>query len=224
MANYAVDPAVLLPYVPKGVVLDLYQGRAIVSLVGFLFKKTNIYGIPIPKLGTFEEVNLRFYVRYNDNGIWKRGTVFIKEIVPKRAISFIANAVYREKYATMKMRHLRVEKKSTTDTSYEWKFKNKWNKITAESENKLLQMPANSEEEFIAEHYWGYSKYNAYTTYEYQVSHPRWEVSNILNYTIDCDFSGLYSEAFSFLKDEVPSSVFMIKGSEITIHPKKILR
>ena len=105
MANYIVDPAVLTPYLPNKTELDLFNGNAYVSLVGFMFTNSRILGFKIPFHVNFEEVNLRFYVRYNDNGIWKRGTVFIKEIVPKPAISFIANTVYHEKYDTKRMKH-----------------------------------------------------------------------------------------------------------------------
>jgi uncharacterized protein YqjF (DUF2071 family) len=80
MANYAVDPEVLKPFLPKGVELDFYKGRTFVSLVGFIFRNTSIFKIPIPFFGTFKEINLRFYVRrVNDHEI-KRGVVFINEL------------------------------------------------------------------------------------------------------------------------------------------------
>jgi uncharacterized protein YqjF (DUF2071 family) len=60
MANYAVNPEVLQAFLPKGVELDFYNNKTYVSLVGFMFKKTSLFNIPIPYLGTFEEINLRF--------------------------------------------------------------------------------------------------------------------------------------------------------------------
>src|SRR5689334_18327494 len=99
MANYIVDPAILIPYLPAKTRLDLYDNNAYVSLVGFMFENTRLMGFKIPFHVNFEEVNLRFYVRYKDGETWKRGTVFIKEIVPRRAISLVANTIYREKYA-----------------------------------------------------------------------------------------------------------------------------
>ena len=105
MANYIVEPSLLLPYLPAHTQLDTYNGNVYVSLVGFMFNNTRLLGIKIPFHMNFEEVNLRFYVRHNDEGNWKRGAVFIKEIVPRRAISFVANTLYREKYSTKKMKH-----------------------------------------------------------------------------------------------------------------------
>jgi len=90
MVNYAVPVDVLLPYLPNGCELDLFQGEAYVSLVGFMFKKTKLFKIPIPLLGTFEEINLRFYVLRKEGGVIKRGVVFINETIPYRAVAWVA--------------------------------------------------------------------------------------------------------------------------------------
>lgn len=223
MANYVVPEEILTPYLPNYTQLDYHNNQTYVSLVGFMFLNTRIRGLSIPYHINFEEVNLRFYVKYNDNGNWKRGTVFIKEIVPRRAITFIANSIYREKYTTMKMKHFHVEKDDVLETCYEWKYKDKWNKLSAECDKKSMPMRANSDEAFIAEHYWGYSKYSEKKTYEYEVYHTPWEIFKVLKYTVDCDFESLYGKEFAFLKDAVPSSIFMAKGSEVRIHRKKTL-
>ena len=81
MANYEIDPAVLKKYLPCHTELDEFNGVHYVSLVGFLFTNTRLKGIAFPFHSTFEEVNLRFYVRYKEDNQWKRGVVFIKEIV-----------------------------------------------------------------------------------------------------------------------------------------------
>lgn len=220
MANYVVPKELLLPYIPAATELDFYKGKTYISLVGFMFLNTRIRGLSVPYHINFEEVNLRFYVKHNDRGSWKRGTVFIKEIVPKPAISFVANRLFKEKYSTMKMKHFHIEKPDVIETCYEWKYKNKWNKLMAACHKKSSPMRIDSEEEFIAEHYWGYTKYNGTRTYEYEVEHPRWEIFHVSDYTIECDFKGIYGDEFSFLKEIKPSSVFMAKGSEVRIYPK----
>jgi uncharacterized protein YqjF (DUF2071 family) len=105
MANYAVDPALLRPYLPAYTELDAWSGIHYVSLVGFLFLRTKVLGIGFPGHGSFEEFNLRFYVRHHDGTAWKRGVVFVKEIVPKPLITWVANALYKEHYVTLPMRH-----------------------------------------------------------------------------------------------------------------------
>lgn len=82
MANYPVDPASLRSLVPARTELDSWQGDTYVSLVGFQFIKVRVKGVRIPFHSNFPEVNLRFYVRYRDEGKWKRGVVFIREVVP----------------------------------------------------------------------------------------------------------------------------------------------
>jgi len=86
LANYEFDEDILKKHLPYKTEIDKWNSTSYVSLVGFMFKNTKLLGIPIPFHRNFEEVNLRFYVRYKQNNEWKRGVVFIKELVPKIAI------------------------------------------------------------------------------------------------------------------------------------------
>src|SRR5579864_4477520 len=97
MLNYEIDPNLLREYVPAGVELDQWNGHTFMSLVGFSFLNTKVLGLPIPFHRNFEEVNLRFYVRRNTRNEIRRGVVFIKEIVPRWAIAFVARSVYGER-------------------------------------------------------------------------------------------------------------------------------
>jgi len=223
MANYVVDPAILLPYLPHQTVLDEFNGHSYVSLVGFMFSDTRLMGMRIPFHINFEEVNLRFYVRYDDKGAWKRGTVFIREIVPKRAISFVANTIYHENYCTKRMNNFCTQTEENIHLGYHWRHQNRWNKLEATVEPIALTMQPGSEEEFIAEHYWGYSKYDGKTTFEYNVQHPAWKVFSVKDYLIDCAFAGLYGDAFGFLEGAKPNSVFVAEGSEVSVLKKRKL-
>jgi uncharacterized protein YqjF (DUF2071 family) len=223
MANYIVDPALLAAHLPNKTELDLFNSNVYISLVGFMFMNTRVLGFKIPFHVNFEEVNLRFYVRYYDNGTWKRGTVFIKEMVPKPAISFIANTVYHEKYDTKQMKHLTTETDREISLSYQWKHQNKWNRIEASAEKPKQAMVLGSEEEFIAEHYWGYSKYNEAKTFEYHVQHPAWKIFPVKSYLIDCDFKALYGASFSNLTNAKPNSVFVAEGSDVSVLKKRKL-
>ncbi|MEO6252170.1 MAG: DUF2071 domain-containing protein [Ferruginibacter sp.] len=223
MANYIVDASLLTPYLPHKTALDIFNGKIYVSLVGFMFMNTRIMGLKIPFHINFEEVNLRFYVKHNDNGEWKRGTVFIKEIVPKPAISFVANTLYHEQYATKRMKNRITESGNEMTVSYHWKHAGNWNRIEATVDKTAQPMAPGSGEEFIAEHYWGYSKYNDTTTFEYQVQHPAWKIYPVKNYLIACDFRALYGETFSELTTAKPDSVFVAEGSDIAVLKKRRL-
>jgi uncharacterized protein len=222
--SYEVDPEILEKYLPAGTEIDIWNNKCYVSLVGFMFKNTKVLGLKVPFHVDFEEVNLRFYVKRFENGEWKRGVVFIKEIVPKKAITFIANTLYQEHYETQKMRHEIIENKNTNTFIYRWKNDKKWNTIQLETKNVLTQIEIDSEAEFITEHYFGYTKIDEETTFEYEVQHPRWEQLEVLNHQIEIDFEKIYGTVFGFLQDTKPTSVFLAKGSKITVKNKRKLQ
>lgn len=223
MVNYEVDPKILEPYLPYKTELDLWNNKCYVSLIGFMFLNVKIKGFKIPFHTNFEEVNLRFYVRYNDNGIWKRGVVFIKEIVPKHALTFVANTVYGEKYETLSMEHNWEIQKDKQIVEYKWKKKNHWNSIRSIAGLKLQPIDDGSVEEFITEHYWGYTKIKNNKTSEYGVEHPRWQVYKILEFEMDVNFGNNYGDNFSFLDNQKPESVFLAEGSLIEVKSGKTL-
>ena len=223
MANYAVDPNVLQAYVPAHTELDLYEGRCYVSLVGFLFDHVRIKGWRIPFHTRFPEVNLRFYVRYKEQGQWKRGVVFISEIVPKPAISWVANVLYKEHYTTMPVRQVFREESGQLTVGYTWIYKRMENNLQVTAAPVPVPLPANSFEEFITEHFWGYSAGPGGKTVEYQVAHPRWNIFPVHQHELACDFGHLYGHKFAFLNQQEPVSVFLAEGSPVKIFTKRVL-
>src|SRR5439155_1075706 len=105
MLNFVVDPKIVAPLVPPGTEIDFENGETFLSMVGFLFLDTRLLGLPIPLHRDFEEVNLRFYVRKKSADTWRRGVVFVRELVPRRAIALVARAFYGEKYLALPMKH-----------------------------------------------------------------------------------------------------------------------
>src|SRR6476469_9717658 len=97
LLNYRCPSELLGPFVPAGTELDRWQGETLVSLVGFLSSDTRLLGVPVPFHRTFEEVNLRFYVR-RAIPEHRRAVVFIRELVPRRAVAAVARALYNEPY------------------------------------------------------------------------------------------------------------------------------
>ena len=126
IVNYLIDPDRLLPYLPHKTELELWNGQCYVSLVGFRFINTKLKGISLPFHRDFEEINLRFYVRYKDGNTWKRAVTFIKEIVPKAALTFVANSFYSEKYITLPTRHHWDLHNDSIKVIYEWKHQGEW--------------------------------------------------------------------------------------------------
>jgi len=218
MLNYEVDPEVLKPYLPYATELDLWQGKALVSMVGFLFQDTKVLGVKWPFHVNFEEVNLRFYVKHFDGEKWQRGAVFVSEIVPKPIISAIANTLYKEHYSAMPMRHSIISNDhSQTQFLYEWKLKGKWNKLGATVSNHFEDILPGSPEEFIFEHYWGYNIWNEAVTMEYQVEHVSWQVARVTQPVFEADVAALYGEEFVPFLTAKPYSAFFARGSDIVV-------
>ena len=223
LANYAIDEAVLQKYVPYKTEIDKWNGTCYVSLVGFMFVNTKLLGIKIPGYVNFEEVNLRFYVRYKDGSEWKRGVVFIKEIVPKYALTFVANTLYKEHYQTLPMSHDWLLLKDKRVITYEWINQKQKQSIRVNTALESQTILPGSEEEFITEHYWGYTKVNEQTTFEYEVTHPHWEHYPVHKHEIKVDFELNYGPDFAVLNHAKPTSVMLAEGSAITVEGKRKL-
>lgn len=223
LANYEVDPKILQSYLPYKTELDLWNGKCYVSLVGFMFKNTKVMGLKVPFHVNFEEVNLRFYVKHEAKDELKRGVVFIKEIVPKPAITFIANSLYKENYTTKPMRHFWNINEGNLNIHYGWKNNSKWNHLEVEANPQSLTMIEGSEEEFIAEHYWGYTKINDKRTSEYQVEHPKWNVHPVNSFEVKVDIASVYGKQFEECLSLSPCSVFLADGSDISVNNKRYL-
>jgi len=216
--NYAVDPAILNKYVPRGTELDLFNNKAYVSLVAFRFNRNRLFGlIPSFPCYSFEEVNLRFYIRRGD----KRAVAFIKEVVPSSIIAGIARLLYQEPYEAMRMTSKKMAQGASVVLSYSWGDKQE-NSVVVDAEEPCHSLEEDSLEEFILEHYWGYTRQADGGTIEYQVRHPKWKYGRVSHLEISENIRNFYGPDFTKTLSEVPSSVLIAKGSEISVSfPKR---
>ncbi|MGA8940006.1 MAG: DUF2071 domain-containing protein [Acidobacteriaceae bacterium] len=219
MAQYVVKPTLLTPYLPSGLELDLFHGSCYVSLVGFIFDHVRLKGVPIPFHTRFEEINLRFYVRRTEpDGTQKRGVVFIREFVPRTAITCLANALYEEPYATLPTQSSIDSTARSLNVQYSWRQSNRWHSLAVEASPSPQPIAVGTEEEFLTEHYWGYTKRSNGTTSEYEVKHPRWQTYPVRQATVDAGFAELYGSGFTSLNAQQPASVLLAEGSAVSVH------
>jgi uncharacterized protein YqjF (DUF2071 family) len=223
LANYPVDPGELRALLPVKTELDTWEGEPYVSLVGFQFRETRVKGLSIPFHRHFPEVNLRFYVRYKEEKEWKRGVVFVQEIVPLPAVAFVANTLFRERYISLPMRYVEAREGSVLRAGYHWRYKGRWNGLSVKADASPQPLLEGSQEEFITEHFWGYARAGEHHTNEYQVAHPRWDIYRVNEYQIDCDFGRLYGPGFADLNNRKPQSVFLAEGSTVSVYSKRVL-
>ncbi len=218
MLNYEIDPALLKPLVPRETELDFWKDKTFVSIVGFLFLDTRLRGVPIPWHTNFPEVNLRFYVRHKAAEGWRRGVTFVREIVPRPAIAIIANAFYNERYLALPMRHDVDLERNVGHAEYSWRHQNDWHFVRARTNSRWCELPGESLEEFIAEHYWGYADQRDGGTLEYAVRHPRWRVKLATQSNFEADVREIYGKNFAPFLNAAPASAFVAEGSSVAVH------
>lgn len=218
LLNYQIDPKILTPHLPYGTELDFLDGKTYVSLVAFMFYRTKALGfIPAFFHQTFEEINLRFYVIRKNGDDIRRGVVFIKEIVPKPLLAYIARTFYGENYVAMMTTNRIAE-----GNSYEYTWGE--NHLSVVSTNGKLAAAPDSPERWITEHYWGYTKITPKKTYEYQVKHPVWNLYGVCDHSLSGNIGDLYGQEFSSVFSSSPSSVFIADGSEVTVHMPTVIQ
>jgi len=219
MLNYEVDGRLLLPFVPAGTELDRWNGKVFVSLVGFLFLETKLFGfLPIPMHSDFEEVNLRFYVRRQMDTEVRRAVVFIQEMVPRHAIAFVARTFYNENYAALPMAHeIRPVGGEGLRVAYRWRRDKRWNAISLETKGASELPCEGSVEQFITEHYWGYAAQPGGGCVEYRVAHPSWRVWQVQEAAFEGDVEKLYGKELAAVLRQKPQSAFLAEGSAVTV-------
>ncbi len=224
LVNYAIAPRLLQPFVPAGTTLDLWDGLALVSLVGFRFASTRVLGVSIPGHREFPEVNLRFYVRRHSGAESRRAVVFLRELVPRRAIAWVARALYNEPYRALPMRERSGSDGTARTVSYEWREASDWVGVTARTIGEPTALVPGSKAEFITEHFWGYTRQRDGGTVEYEVAHPRWMVWTNPEITVHGDLRTTYGPVFGEVLAHAPDSAFVAVGSRIAVYPPRRLR
>jgi uncharacterized protein len=215
MLNYVVDASLLEQFVPAGTELDVFEGRTYLSLVGFEFNRSHIFGFAVPFHQAFEEVNLRFYVRRSS----RRGVVFIRELVPRYAVAAIARFAFNENYSCVPMSH-RIETRAggaAVEAEYSWVSGPDRFLMHIEAEGESFLPPEGSASQFITEHYWGYAKQPDGGCLEYEVQHARWYVRNAKRAVFSGNAVGLYGARIAQALTHRPDSAFLAEGSPVTV-------
>jgi uncharacterized protein YqjF (DUF2071 family) len=248
LLNFPVPTDTIKLLAPPGTEPDLHDGQSYISIVGFSFENVRLFGLPFPGHTSFPEINLRYYVRRNVAGEVRRGVVFAREIVPRRAVSLVANHLYNESYITRPMRsniQIAGAELAPNDTlEYTWQSRLRLSATFAASQpapNRRLRLrknplplprynclaarvaaplafpTPNSLEEFIVEHYWGYTHGRDGQTREYQVAHIPWRTAPADNITWDCDTAANYYPPLAEYLTAPPTSAIIAEGSAIQV-------
>ena len=136
----------------------------------------------------------------------------------------VERQLYNENYETLPMRHSWAEADDTRTVEYGWRKKGQWHTIKTVADKTPVDIKEGSEEEFITEHFWGYTKINNSMTSEYEVVHPRWQIYPVQEYEVNIDFEKVYGSEFGFLQELKPVSVYLAEGSGILVKQGRKLK
>lgn len=214
ISTFEVNSEILEKYLPNGIELDLYQGKALISMVAFTFSKVKFFGVKVPFHQQFGEINFRFYVKSIVDGT--KGVVFIKEYAPKPIIALVANGVYNEPFF---YKNIGRQKEILENViSMQYNFPN--GKVKAIAKNETKELEENSLEHFIVDRYIAFVKSRNTKTYQYQINHKPWEIYK--SSSIEIDKNSLLLLPSEFKNGKLIASYF-VDGSKISVE-KGILK
>ena len=218
--TYEVPPELLEPYCPDAVELEREDGHSFVSVVGFDFTETRVWGVPWLGYTTFPELNLRFYVRYRG----ERGVVFIREFVPKRMVAWLARIFYDEPYSHARMKTSQELRDDSRTWSLRLRYGGGRHELGVKTADLSPYVPdEDSRDHFLKEHSWGFNEDGKGNTRRYNVVHPRWAVYDLDELEVDMDFGLLYGEDWAFLNDAEPVHTVFAQGSDVVVYPSEKL-
>jgi uncharacterized protein YqjF (DUF2071 family) len=217
VVNYETEKNFLKKFLPAGTELNDWNGKYIMSLVGFEFSKIKLLGIPSPFFRHFAELNLRFYVKRKMKNGWRKGVVFIKEIAPHKLIGKMAGWLYKENFIALPITAFTETAGLLKKTGYEFKLNGGLNFLKAATETEYSAIAPESIEDFISDHYYGYTKLNGTKSKEFRVYHRPWKIHKVLSAEIQLDTKAVYGKEFEQWLHLQPLNTFLMDGSETTV-------
>src|SRR2546425_3481080 len=228
MLSYEVDLDVLAPLVPAGLALDLWHGRALVSVVGFRFLDTRVLGAAIAWEREFVEVTRLFCFRRDvPGGETRQGVVFVRELVSRLAVALLARLAYNEPYRAVRMRSATPRGASDAPgrLAYEWRIGGAWEGLAATAVGAPTAPEPGSQEAFIPQHHWGETRQRDGGAAEYEVVPPPWRVWTAGGATLAMDVARLYGRAFAPALSRPPVSALVADGSSVSVYaPRRLAR
>jgi hypothetical protein len=108
------------------------------------------------------------------------------------------------------------DKDGIVRVKYEWRRGNKWEHLAMEARGEARACALGSHEQFITEHYWGYTARGERTS-EYRVEHPWWKIWPADSFQLKADIATLYGEKFIEPLTAKPVSAFIADGSYVEV-------
>ena len=222
LLSWSIDDSAVTRLLPQGLEIDRFNGNAFVSAVGLTVSNLRVLGVSTWPT-RFEQVNFRFYVRQRlISGGYRRGVVFLKQLVPHRTTALTARLVYGEPFAPVPISHdCREPHTGLLDAhrefTYSWRRNGQMEGLRAETDLAAEFPGPGSLAEFLTVRHWGYNGRPGDHTKGYAVSRPAWAVRPATAWRFDCDVATLLGGAFARGMSTAPASVLMTSGCQAKI-------
>ncbi|MAH91504.1 MAG: hypothetical protein CMA11_07020 [Euryarchaeota archaeon] len=153
--HWEVEPQNLAPHIPKGLEIDLFEGKAYVGAIPFEMRNVRPRLLPsLPGVSTFPEFNIRTYVK--KNGI--PGVLFLTLDAQSRVTCWHAPRSYGLPYRYAKC-SLKI-----TDKEYAWKSRRSSDGVILEGKCKLKGEQRQAEKDSLE--YFLFERYSLYTEHK----------------------------------------------------------
>lgn len=221
--NWPIAPERLTPFLPRGTELDLWAGKAWISVVGLTFAHTKVGRVPVPFQQEYPQVNLRFYVKHRTGRGVRRGVVFLKELVPRCLTSLAARFLLNENYFCRSMRGDVHRDGKRLDIEYDWETRDLWGHLHAAGRADLEPLEPGSHEEFLAHRLWSYTTQRSGKTAELHVEHPRWRACVAPDARLSLSDPQAFGGPLHDVLTLPPVSAFLCDGSPVTMARVRLL-
>ncbi|MBC7829399.1 MAG: DUF2071 domain-containing protein [Chitinophagaceae bacterium] len=213
VATYEVDKNILQKFLPCKTELNDWNGKYLLSIVGFMFRNPAVMGFRMPLFKCFPEINLRFYVKAKYKSQWRTGVVFIREISPSIWIGLTAKLLYHESFISIPIKNVNLSNDKERYDRYAWKKQNKWNCMELTSGIKSVEVKENSIESFISDQYIAFTKLNAGRSLVFEVTHSPWKIYPAIHFKNDLNAEVFKVKGLHETLDRKPLVSFLMDGS-----------
>ena len=208
--TYAADADRLAPYLPPGCEIDTLEGSPRVSLVAFGFHETRVGRFRVPGHVRFPEINLRFYIRLDG----ERGVCFIRELVPRPAITLVARGLYNEPYRTARM----TEEVTIGEEIVVGHRFGSGQRIEARARREGALPADGSAGYWLTHHHLGVGRSHRGALMRYHVAHELWPLHEVTDLRLGVDFGAAYGARWAWLNEAEPSHVTLAAGSPVAVY------
>lgn len=208
--TWAIEPELLIEHVPHKIGIYTQNDKAYISLFVYNYENTKVRGIKMPFHVSFTELDLRFYVKHNN----QMGVSFIQHIVPRYCISLWAKRIFNENYVTLPIEYSYQETTTSKILHYKfWKNKTPFTlDLLTNHEFDTLDFNLINEVAFGM----GMDKYGNPIRFNFSKLHEYQSYTN-LDYSINIDFGFLFGRKWGFLKELSPIHVAALTDNKIKI-------